>query len=176
MNAAGPLQGTLGATARSDARGEHTSLAQGAWFDDVRVGDQFSARVTITDAHLLIGAGLIGDFNPHHVDDEYAKTTRFGSRILHGVLTSALMGASVGMHFHGTAVAYLEHAARFIAPARPGDTLTTTWTVAACEPKPDKRSGIVVLTGVCHKQGGVLVAEATGKMLVNMRLVAASVA
>ncbi len=169
--AASQAQGTHspGATARSGTLGEDPSLAQGAWFDDVRIGDRFSARVTITDAHLLIGAGLIGDFNPHHVDDEYARTTRFGSRILHGVLTSALMGAPVGMHFHGTAVAYLEHAARFVAPARPGDTLTTTWTVAACDPKPVKRSGVVVLTGVCHKQGGVLVAEASAKMLVNMR-------
>jgi acyl dehydratase len=53
----------------------------------------------------VLGAGLIGDFNPHHVDDEYAKGTRFGTRILHGMLTSALMGAPVGMYFHGTAIA-----------------------------------------------------------------------
>ena len=70
----------------------------------------------------------------------------------------------------------IDHAARFVAPARPGDTLTTTWTVTSCEPKPAKRSGIVALTGVCHKQGGVLVAEASGKMLVNMRPAAASIA
>jgi 3-hydroxybutyryl-CoA dehydratase len=141
----------------------------GAWFDDVRVGDSFGARVTITEAHLVIGAGLIGDFNPHHVDEEYAKTTRFGTRILHGVLTSAMMGGPLGMHFHGTALAYLEHAARFLAPARPGDTLTTTWTVAACEPKPHKRCGIVVLSGVCDNQHAARVAEADGKMLVHMR-------
>ena len=67
----------------------------GKWFDEVTVGDEFSGRMTITDVHLLLGAGLIGDFNPHHVDDEYAKHSRFGTRILHGVITSAIMGGPV---------------------------------------------------------------------------------
>ena len=103
--------------------------ASGAWYDDVAIGDSFARSITITDTHLVLGAGLIGDFNPHHVDDEYAKGSRFGTRILHGMITSALMGAPVGMYFHGTAIAYLEHAARFTAPVRAGDTLTTPWTV-----------------------------------------------
>ena len=47
------------------------------------------------------------------------------------MLTSAVMGAAVGMYFHGTAIAYLEHNARFLAPVRAGDTLTTTWTARA---------------------------------------------
>ena len=97
----------------------------------------------MTDTHLVLGAGLIGDFNPHHVDDEYAKGTRFGTRILHGMLTSALMGAPVGMYFHGTAIAYLEHNARFTAPVRAGDTLTTRWTVTARDDKPKHGGGIV---------------------------------
>jgi acyl dehydratase len=120
----------------------------GQWFDDVAVGDRFSSRMTITETHLVLGAGLIGDFNPHHVDEEYARGSRFGSRILHGVLTSAIMGAPVGTHFHGTALAYLEHAARFKAPVR---------------------AGVVVVSGECHNQHGELVAEADGKMLVHMR-------
>jgi acyl dehydratase len=66
--------------------------ASGHAFDDVAVGDTFSRSITITDTHLVLGAGLIGDFNPHHVNDEYAKGSRFGTRILHGMLTSAVMG------------------------------------------------------------------------------------
>jgi 3-hydroxybutyryl-CoA dehydratase len=115
----------------------------------------------------VLGAGLIGDFNPHHVDDEYAKGTRFGTRILHGMVTSAMMGAPVGMHFHGTAIAYLEHAARFKAPVRAGDTLTTTWTVTGRDPKPHHGGGIVTLAGVCRNQRGEVVAEADAKMLVG---------
>ncbi len=101
----------------------------GRHYDEVNVGDAFRRSLTVTDTHLVVGAGLIGDFNPHHVDDAFASGTRFGTRILHGVLTSAIMGGAVGMIFHGTAVAYLEHATRFVAPVRAGDTLTTTWTV-----------------------------------------------
>jgi 3-hydroxybutyryl-CoA dehydratase len=108
----------------------------GAWFDDVRVGERFARTLTVTETHLVLGAGLIGDFNPHHVDESYARQSRFGTRILHGMLTSAIMGAPVGMHFHGTALAYLEHNTRFIAPVRAGDTLTTTWTVTELLPKP----------------------------------------
>ena len=145
------------------------SDGSGQWYDEVRVGDAFARTITVTDTHLVLGAGLIGDFNPHHVDDGYAKTSRFGTRILHGVLTSALMGAPVGMYFHGTAIAYLEHAARFKAPVRAGDTLTTTWTVAATDAKPRHGGGVVSLTGVCRNQDGVVVAEADGKMLVRAR-------
>jgi hypothetical protein len=54
----------------------------GKWFEDVAVGERFTGRMTITETHPVLGAGLIGDFNPHHVDDEYAKQSRFGTRIL----------------------------------------------------------------------------------------------
>jgi acyl dehydratase len=138
-------------------------------YDEVAVGDSFSRSITITDTHLVLGAGLIGDFNPHHVNDEYAKSSRFGTRILHGMITSALMGAPVGMYFHGTAIAYLEHAARFKAPVRAGDTLTTTWTITDRHDKPQHGGGVVVLQGICRNQEGIVVAEADGKMLVHAR-------
>jgi acyl dehydratase len=141
----------------------------GRWYDDVAVGEAFSRSMTITETHLVLGAGLIGDFNPHHVNAEYAKTSRFGTRILHGMITSALMGAPVGMYFHGTAMAYLEHAARFKAPVRAGDTLTTTWTVVEKHAKPKHGGGVVALTGVCRNQEGVVVAEADARMLVHAR-------
>src|SRR4030095_6410063 len=100
----------------------------GKRFGDVRVGDTFASALTVTETHIVLGAGLIGDFNPHHTNAEYAKRARFGTPILHGMLTSSIMGAAVGMYFHGTAIAYLEHNARFLAPVRAGDTMTTTWS------------------------------------------------
>ena len=95
-------------------------LVHGKWFDEVEVGESFSGRMTITETHLVGGAGLIGDFSPHHVDDEYARQSRFGTRMLHGVTTSAIMGAPVGMHFHGTAMAYLAASARAISATNSG--------------------------------------------------------
>ena len=75
----------------------------GKWFDEIRVGDTFSRSVTITDAHLVTSCGILGDFNPLHVDEEFAKKSRFGGRILHGMMTSAIMGGPIGMYFYGTA-------------------------------------------------------------------------
>ena len=143
--------------------------ASGKWFDDVVVGDTFASALTVTETHIVMGAGLIGDFNPHHVNAEYAKATRFGTPVLHGMLTSSIMGAAVGMYFHGTAVAYLEHRARFLAPVRAGDTLSTTWTVIERLDKPRHGGGIVVLTGIAANQAGVSVAEADARILVGTR-------
>lgn len=137
----------------------------GARFDDVRVGDTFSSTLTVTETHLVLGAGLIGDFNPHHVDESYASGSRYGTRILHGMLTGAIMGAPLGMHFHGTAIGFLEHNVRFTAPVRAGDTLTTRWTVTTKLDKPKHAGGIVVLAGECRNQDGVVVAVAESKML-----------
>jgi acyl dehydratase len=138
----------------------------GRAYDQVAIGDAFSRTLTVTDTHLVVGAGLIGDFNPHHVDDTFAAGSRFGTRILHGVMTSAIMGGAVGMIFHGTAIAYLEQATKFLAPVRAGDTLTTTWTVAAKDDKPRHGGGVVTMRAAALNQRGEKVAEAEGRMLV----------
>jgi 3-hydroxybutyryl-CoA dehydratase len=142
---------------------------KGRWFDDLALGDRFTSAITVTETHLVTGAGLIGDYNPLHVDAAFARASRYGSRILHGVLTGALMGGPIGMIFHGTAIAYLEHATRFIAPVRIGDTLTTTWTVAELVPKPKHGAGIVAMSASAHNQDGAVVAEGNGKVMVRAR-------
>ena len=141
----------------------------GKWFDDIRVGDTFSRSVTITEAHLVTSCGILGDFNPLHVDEEFAKKSRFGGRILHGMMTSAIMGGPIGMYFYGTAIAYLEHNARFKAPVRPGDTLRIEWTVTALVPKPKHGGGIVELVATATNQNGVAAVEADGKVLAASR-------
>ena len=138
----------------------------GKAFDETRVGETFSTSLTVTETHLVLAAGLFGDFNPLHVDDAHAKQSRFGGRILHGPFTSALISAPAGVYFHGTAIAYLEHNCRFKAPVRPGDTLRTTWTITEKLEKPKHDGGIVVLRARCENQHGEVVAEADGKMLV----------
>ena len=138
----------------------------GKGYNEITPGEQFSDAVTVTDAHIGLMAELTGDFHPLHVDEEYAKTTRFGGRIAHGMSTSALMGGAVGKYFHSTGIAYLEHNCRFIEAVRPGDTLTTTWTLTAKIDKPKHNGGIVVLAGNSKNQNGMVVAEATAKLLV----------
>jgi acyl dehydratase len=144
-------------------------VAKGRWFDELAVNETFGSTVTITEAHLMLGAGYVADFNPLHVDEEFARKSRFGGRILHGILTSAMMGGPVGMHFHGTAIAYLEHNARFLAPVRPGDTLTIAWSITRLVGKPAHGGGIVDMTGTATNQAGVVAAEATGRIMVFAR-------
>jgi acyl dehydratase len=140
---------------------------RGKTYDEVSIGDTFSSTLTVTETHLVVAAGLFGDFNPLHVDESYASRTRFGGRILHGTFTSALMSAPIGMFFHGTAIAYLEHNCRFLAPVRPGDTLTSTWKITDKVEKPRLEAGIAVLSGECRNQRQDLVAQADGKILVS---------
>jgi len=129
----------------------------------------FSDALTITETHLALAAGMFGDFNPLHVDEEFSKRSSFGGRILHGPFTSALVSTPVGMYFAGTAIAYMEHACRFKAPVRPGDTLTTRWVVTNKLDKPKHAGGIVVMKCESRNQHGDVVVEADGKILVAAR-------
>ena len=140
---------------------------KGKRYSEVDVGEVFTESVTITDRHLSIGAELIGDFNPLHVDAAFARASRHGGRILHGVITSAIIGAPAGMIFYGTAIGYLEHNCKFLAPVRAGDVLTTTWRVIDRDDKPKHGGGVVRLEADCVNQSGVKVAEANGVMLVG---------
>jgi acyl dehydratase len=141
----------------------------GKWYDEVRIGDTFGSSLTVTETHLVLGSGMFGDFNPLHIDEEFARQSRFGGRILHGPFTSALVSASAGMYFAGTAIAYLEHACRFRAPVRAGDTLTTVWTITEKSDKPKQRGGMVTMRGETQNQRREVVVEADGKMLVASR-------
>lgn len=136
-------------------------------FNQVRVGERFESAMTVTETHIVLGAGLFGDFNRLHVDAPFAAQSRYGGRIAHGYLTSSFIAASFGMVFHGTAIAYLEHACRFLKPVRAGDTLTTVWEVTELTPKPKHDGGIVAMRATCANQDGEMVAEATGTMLVR---------
>jgi acyl dehydratase len=149
-----------------------SSPPTGRRFSDTRLGDRFVRREAITPAHLERGAELIGDFNPLHVDEDFARRSRYGGRILHGVITSALIGAELGMVYAGTAIGYLEHNARFLAPVRIGDVLTITWTVTGLVPKPRHGGGIVEASAEAVNQDGVVVCTATGRMLVGDQPVA----
>lgn len=140
---------------------------QGKRYTEVGVGDTCTEVVRITDQHLSLGAALIGDFNPLHVDAAAAAASRHGGRILHGVITSAIIGAPAGMLFRGTAIGYLEHNCRFLAPVRAGDTLSTRWEVVGKDDKPRHGGGVVRMQASCVNQDGVKVAEASGAMLVG---------
>ena len=137
----------------------------GKSFSEIEIDEIFESQLTVTESHIVLGAGLFGDFNPLHVSDQFCEKSRFGKRILHGPLTSALMSAPIGNYFAGTTVAYLEHNCQFKAPVYAGDTLTTSWTITGKIPKPKIEAGIAVLSGTCTNQNGDVVVLAEGKTM-----------
>ena len=139
----------------------------GKGFNQLHIGESFETSWPLTETHVVLGAGLFNDFNPLHVNQTFAANSRFGGRIAHGYLTSNAMAALLGMVFHGTAIAYLEHSIRFTHPVRIGDTLSVKWSVAALDAKPQHKGGLVTLSGTCTTQDGAQAADADAKMLVQ---------
>lgn len=115
---------------------------------DLKIGDKFSTTKQITDAVVRAFAELSGDFNPIHLDEEFAKKTQFGKRIAHGMISGALISAVLGYEFKERKVVYLSQTMKFIAPVFIDDTVTATATVTSI--REDKR--IVTLETVCANQ------------------------
>lgn len=136
-------------------------------YSELRIGDKFGRRMTVTDTHLTLAATLFADSVPIHVDEKFAKNTPFGTRIAPGPVASGLLAVSIGMHFAGTALAYLEQVDQYRKPLKAGDTVSTVWEVVEKIDKPRFNGGIVVLKGVCTNQEGEVVLESTGKSIVT---------
>ncbi len=117
---------------------------------NLQIGDSFSISRLVTDELVREFAELSGDHNPLHLDEEYAKTTRFGRRIAHGMLSGAFISAVLGTEFKEKKILYLSQTMKFTAPVFIGDTITTTATITNIR----EEKGIVIIDTVCSKQDG----------------------
>lgn len=99
-------------------------------FDEIQIGDSASHTKTITETDIVIYAGLTGDFNPMHVDAEYAKTTIFGERIAHGPIAIGLVAHCIGMQLPGKGCILLSLNNAFHKPVKIGDTITARIEIA----------------------------------------------
>lgn len=97
--------------------------------EDLSIGMSAEITKTITDADIVLFAGVSTDFNAMHMDEEYARTTPFGGRIAHGMLSASLLSAVLGNQLPGPGVVYLSQSLRFRAPVRIGDTVHARVTV-----------------------------------------------
>ncbi len=126
------------------------------------VGQSASCSKTITETDVVQYAGLSGDFNPIHIDKEYARQTRFKQRIAHGLLTSSLLSQLLGMHLPGKGSVYMEQTLRFTRPVFIGDTITATATIQEIIAE----KNIIKLLTECKNQKGELVLTGMATMLV----------
>ena len=123
-------------------------------FADISVGDTASMSKTVTEADIVNFAGVTGDFNPVHVDAEYASGSLFKERIAHGMLAAGYISAVLGMQLPGPNAIYLGQTLDFKLPVKIGDTVTVTVTVAE---KRDEKRILKLDTVVTNQRGQVVV-------------------
>jgi 3-hydroxybutyryl-CoA dehydratase len=121
--------------------------------DQLQPGMSASTSKTVTEADIVLFAGISTDVNPAHLDEEYAKTTMFGGRIAHGMLSAGFISAVLANKLPGAGTIYLSQTLKFKAPVRPGDTVTATVTVREVN-IPKNR---VILDTVCTVGGKVVI-------------------
>ena len=101
----------------------------GYYFEDLEVGMMDVFAKTITDADIIVFAGVSGDTNPLHLSHEFASQTIFEGRIAHGMLTASFISTVIGTKMPGPGCIYVSQNLRFKAPVRAGDTVTATCVV-----------------------------------------------
>lgn len=109
-------------------------MAHGYYFEDLETGMTADYERTISEADIAIFAGVSGDFNPVHMNEEFAQGTMFRSRIAHGMLTASFISTVVGTRLPGSGAIYVSQNLRFRAPVRIGDTVRAEVEITALNP------------------------------------------
>ena len=102
---------------------------------ELHIGQKASFSKTILGADIHNFAGIIGDFNPVHVNKVEAEKSRFGKQIAHGMLCSSLISTVLGTQLPGKGTIYLEQSLKFCSPVYIGDTITAEVSLEELLPK-----------------------------------------
>lgn len=133
-------------------------------FEDLEIGMSAVYARTIGPADLVMFAGMSGDTNPMHLNEQYAANTMFNGVIAHGMLCSSFISTVVGTRLPGPGCVYIAQSLRFLAPVRPGDTVTARATVK--ELRPERRR--CILETNCQV-GNTLVIDGEAEVMVPAR-------
>lgn len=101
-------------------------MKTGKTFADLAVGMKVSIQNTVKEQDVIDFARVSGDYNPLHMDEDYAKQTQFNGRIAHGALTASYISAVLGNDLPGPGAVFLELNLKFVRPVRIGNTVTST--------------------------------------------------
>jgi 3-hydroxybutyryl-CoA dehydratase len=100
------------------------------YYEDLHVGQRETLMKTVMDDDVIAFADLSGDRNPVHLSDHFARKTRFGERIVHGLYTASLISTVIGMYLPGPGAVYLSQTLNFRGPVKIGDVLNVVVEVA----------------------------------------------
>lgn len=121
--------------------------------EDITVGMSAEIAKTITDADIVLFSAVSMDSNAVHMDEEFGRSTPFGGRIAHGMLSASLLSSVLGNRLPGPGTIYMSQSLRFRAPVRPGDTVHARVTVKEVIAEKCR----VVLDTVCTVAGKVVI-------------------
>ena len=96
----------------------------GKTIKELEIGDTAEFSKTVSESDIYQFAGITGDFNPAHMNEEYAKKTFFKTRIAHGMLSAGFISTAIGTKLPGTGSIYISQTLSFLTPVRIGDTIT----------------------------------------------------
>lgn len=130
-------------------------------FGDLKIGMKAQVTKTITEADVILYAGITLDINPAHLNEEHAKKTIFKHRIAHGMLTAGLVSAVLGTKLPGEGSIYMGQELMFIAPVYFGDTITATAEIIELIPEKNR----VILSTICTNQDGKEVLKGQAKIM-----------
>jgi len=133
----------------------------GKTIDEIKVGDTAAFAKTISESDVVQYAGITGDVNPIIVDEEFAFTTPYKKRLVHGMLVASFFSNIVGTKLPGPGTIHISYKVRFLTPGFIGDTLQTKVKVTEI----DKSINYVTLEVVCINQNGVVVMEGSGVVM-----------
>jgi 3-hydroxybutyryl-CoA dehydratase len=132
-------------------------MMQGLFLEDLSLGQSAELIRTVDEAAIVAFAAVTGDENPVHLDEAYAATTPFKTRIAHGMLSAGYISAVIGTKLPGPGAIYMSQALKFKRPVKIGDVVTARATITAI----DAEKGRVTLETVCEVDGkAVLEGEA----------------
>jgi 3-hydroxybutyryl-CoA dehydratase len=127
----------------------------GKTIDQIRLNETAEFAKTISESDVYLYAGVTGDFNPAHINEEYARGTFFKTRIAHGMLAAGLISAVLATRLPGPGSVYVRQELNFLAPVRIGDTVTAR--VEVIEIMSEKKQ--LRLRTTCSTQDGTLVLD-----------------
>lgn len=144
----------------------------GLYYEEFEIGQVYKTPSrTVTEADIVIFAGLSGDYNPLHVDETYAAQTPFGKRVAHGLIGLSIvtgLSARTGL-FDGTTLAMMEMNWRYVAPIFPGDTVHADMSVSSKKKTSKPGCGIVVRDIKLINQDGTVVQEGAFTVMVRCK-------
>lgn len=127
----------------------------GKSIEEIKVGDFAELSKTVSETDIYLFAGIVGDFNPAHLNEAYAKTTFFKTRIAHGMLIAGFVSSVIGMQLPGPGTIYISQELKFLAPVHIGDTVTAHVEVSEMNMEKNR----VKLKTWCVNQEGVKILE-----------------